>query len=218
MISTVKQKLDIKNMNENAFYLKGTYCYYIGTEKGISMEYLADTLVDEPAIVVFEQNDQFFLIFSHSLQQTIHFKEDNVDKLVAILKASMMKTRCHSLYLFEHSKLAEHLTVPVRFIEHKKLLLLSKKIPHLRTLTMQLSKVALLSVLVLVLCFAQSYVFEYLRDIANNEHRIETNKIKNQIEQAQKEYLKYQTMLSELPSETAQNYQEIIDEIAGVQK
>ena len=227
VITTKKIDSDIKNLSDedkkkldgDVYLSKGVYCYYTADQKGVSIEYVIDKLIDKKALFLLEIEDVVYIVFSHCLKDTITFKhQNNEHKLLSVLKLAMMQSQCQILYTLEHSKILENLTMPHEVIKQKAFSQALKSTPKLQTLSTQLTKAAVFALVILFLCVAQSFFFDYLREISTNEYRSSKDKISLSITNTQNEHNKFAKMISDLPTGIANNYKEIIDELSGVQK
>ena len=226
MITTKKIDIKIKNLAENesigseVYLSKGVYCYYTSDDKGVSLEQAVDSLVKEKAIFLLENEDALYIVFSQNLQDTVLFKDQDENKLLSVLKLAMMQSQARKIYavLHEDSKIIKNLSIPYDVIEQEAFKQALKKTPKLQTLLTQLTKAIIFGVVILSLCVAQSFLFDYLREQSSNEYRIEKDKIIKEVENTKKEHKKFETMINELPTQTANSYKEIVDELSGVQK
>lgn len=215
MISTSKLSLETKEISTTSYYSRGMYCYYVADSEGVSIEQIADNMIEEKAIFLHKEHDRVRLIFTHTLIDTVELENEkpNAEKLMSILGIAMMQSKTTVLYAFEGSEVIQNITTTVKTLTHEDLNKALKKVPHLKTLTTQLTKVLFLVLLFVAFWFAQDFFFDHLRINSENKYQVTKRELQDQVSKLTKEYKRLETTISELPTAIAKSYDDIVDEL-----
>lgn len=213
MILTSKLPLETKEISTTSYYSRGAYCYYVADSEGVSIEQIADHMIGEKAIFLQKENDRVRLIFTHTLIDTVELEKPDAEKLTSILGIAMMQSKTTVLYALEGSEVIQNITTTVKTLTHEDLNKALKKVPHLKTLTTQLTKVLFLVLLFVAFWFAQDFLFDYLRTNSENKYQVTKKELQDQVSKLTKEYKKLETTVSELPTAIAKSYDDIVDEL-----
>lgn len=221
IIQTSKISLDSKTIESSSFYSKGQDYYYIGNEKGISLEETADLLCGEKAIFLYKKEDEIFIVFTHLLKDTITlpFGGNDDQKFLSILSFVLLQTKVKTLYALNvDSNMLDNLAIPVSFFTPEQFIKAAKRLRPLHTTQTQFTKALVIVLICVGLIVAQSFAFDFLKENSRIEYNNEKQKIQANVLQTAKEYKKYENMISELPTSIASSYKDIVDELSGVQK
>lgn len=213
MILTSKLPLETKEISTTSYYSRGTYCYYIADGKGKSIEQIADQMIDEKAIFLQCENDKIRLIFTHMLKDTVELESVTGEKLISVLNIAMMQSKTTALYAFEDCEVIQNLAIQFKTITYKDLGRALKKTPNLKTLGTQLFKILIWVLVFIAFGLLQDLAFKYLRDASANKYQTEIQTLKDQITTSKADYKKLDTTVSELSTEVAKKYDDIIDEL-----
>lgn len=219
IIPTVKMPLDSKEIDPSSFYSKGENYYYIGVEKGVSLEETADLLCREKAIFLYKKEDKIHITFTHILENSIALDCKDSKLFLSILKLAIVQQKVRKLYAFNiNSEVLNNLSINVIYISPEQFIKAAKRLRPLHTTQTQFFKALVLALIVVALIIAQSYTFDFLKDNARSEYNTEKEKIEMQDLQAKNDLEKYKQMIKDLPTGIATSYKDIVDELSGVQK
>lgn len=216
---TLKMPLDSKEIDPSSFYSKGEDYFYIGVEKGVSLEETADFLCREKAIFLYKKEDKVHIVFTHILENSIVVDCKDSEFFLSILKLAIVQKKVRKLYAFNiDSEVLNSLSINVIYISPEQFIKAAKRLRPLHTTQTQFFKALVLALIVVALIITQSYTFDFLNDNARSKYTIEKEKIEKQDLQAQKDLEKYKQMIKDLPTGIATSYKDIVDELSGVQK
>jgi cell division protein FtsL len=213
VISTSKLPLETKEISTTSYYSRGAYCYYIADGKGKSIEQIADQMIDEKAIFLQCEHDKIRLIFTHMLKDTVELENVTGEKLMSILNIAMMQSKTTALYAFEDCEVIQDLSIQVKTLTHKDLDRALKKTPNLKTLGTQLFKILMWVLVFIAFGLLQDLVFKYLREASANRYQTEIQTLKDEISASKADYKKLDTTVSELSTEVAKKYDDIVNEL-----
>jgi len=163
---------------------------YYSKEKCKSLEYVLDKIINEPAIVIYEdlENNKIYIVKTHIDTESFEFDIDainfNVKKVEDIINLTLFKTGINRIYFLDNSLLEKKINVKnaeILYIEHKKINQEIKKSPTLKTR----NKYALINLVVFIFLLLLNNGFNKLsvqletekNKIFNNEH----TRLQNQV-------------------------------------
>lgn len=115
---------------------------YYSKEKCKSLEYVLDKLINELAIVIYEdlENNNIYIIKTHIDTESFEFNIDtinfNVKKVEDIINLTLFKTGINRIYFLDNSLLKSKINIrnaEIMQIEYKKIIQEIKKSPTLKT-------------------------------------------------------------------------------------
>lgn len=216
---TLKMPLESKEIDPSSFYSKGENYYYVGVEKGVSLEETADFLCREKAIFLYKKEEKIHIVFTHILENSIASDCKDSEFFLSILRLAIVQQKVNKLYAFNiDSEVLNNLSIDVQYIVPEQFIKAAKRLRPLHTTQTQFFKALVLALIVVVLIIAQSYAFDFLKDNARSEYNIEKEKIATLDSEALKDLEKYKQMIKDLPTGIATSYKDIVDELSGVQK
>lgn len=216
MISTSKIPLETKEISTTSYYSRGTYCYYVADSEGVSIEQIADHMIGEKAIFLHKEHNRVRLIFTHTLKDTVELEKPEdlkPEKIESVLGIAMMQLKTTVLYVLEGSEVSQNLPITLKTLTHKDLDRALKKTPNLKTLGTQLFKILMWVLVFIAFGLLQDLAFKYLRDASANKYQTEIQTLKDDINASKTEYKKLDTTVSELSTEVAKKYDDIVNEL-----